>query len=54
MTDIDNPKQEVEILLKDGKLLVNVDGVCVLRIQNINPDIISIPYDSEINFCAMG
>ena len=38
MIDIYNPEHEVEVLHTEGRLWVNVDGVCRLRIYGIKPE----------------
>ena len=44
MIDIASPTEQVEIVLKDGKLWVNVDGICRLRIYDIRKEILSLDY----------
>lgn len=41
MIDIRTPKAEVEVLFSDsGQVMwVNVDGECVLRVQDIRPEV---------------
>jgi hypothetical protein len=44
MIDIIEPEQECEVILKDGSLWVNVDGVCRLRVKGISKEVLSIDY----------
>ena len=44
MIDIIEPEQECEVVLKDGSLWVNVDGVCRLRVKGIRKEVLSIYY----------
>jgi len=46
MIDIAAPKLEVEVLIRDDKLWVNVDGICHLRIYYIPPGILKIDCDN--------
>ena len=47
MIDISDPEIEVEVILLDGRLWVNVDGVCRLRVSNIEPEKLSVDYSPE-------
>lgn len=47
--DITAPENEVEVLIKDdGRLWVNVDGICRLRICQIKEGILSVNVDGGI------
>lgn len=43
MQDIVDP-EEVEVSLRDGKLWVNVNGKCLLRVQGIRPEVLLVDY----------
>jgi hypothetical protein len=44
MIDLDEPKEEVEVILRDGCLWVNVDGRCRLRVIHIKPEMLKLVY----------
>jgi hypothetical protein len=44
MIDITNPQDQVEVILEGGKLWVNVDGLCRLRVQPIPKHMLSLGY----------
>lgn len=43
--DIANPHFQVEVSFteEEDKLWINIDGVCVLRIQNMSPGVLKLP-----------
>lgn len=47
MVDITNPIHEVEVTLTDGKLWVNVDGICRLRVLGIPKNILALNYRAK-------
>lgn len=44
MIDIYDPQEEVEIIIRDNKVWINVDGVCRLRVGGIKKELLSIDY----------
>jgi hypothetical protein len=47
MIDIRDPQEEVEVTLRDGKLWVNVDGICRLRIVGIKTEVLNVNYSPK-------
>lgn len=47
--DIANPRLEVEVQTSEegDRLWINVDGVCILRIQHIKPGVLKLPSNKE-------
>ena len=47
--DIADPRLEVEVQTSEegDRLWINIDGVCVLRIQNMKPGVLKLPTNKE-------
>lgn len=49
MVDINAPEFEVEVLITDGRMHINVDGICRLRIYDMRPKVLRITVPDTVH-----